>query len=428
MTPSARWTPPTGWAMYRRGLTLTARTLAAPALAALALAACSDSPFGPPAPGPDATTEETAAPTILTGPTVTATATSAVVRWTTDRSALGSIAATGPTDAATDAARATVEHRLPLFNLRPASSYSVTVQAADPADPTRTSQATVPFNTESAPPRRKVLFDKAHGETSANANWVIDEQDRFPTPASPTSESAWSGNYSAFAYDLWRSGRFEVESFAQGSLTYGSANAQDLANYDLLVLPEPNSWSFPTDNSCGAECLAVLAFVRAGGGLLAIGDHPNSDRDGDLLDSVDILNRIFAFGGVGLSIDAPKGNMTTQPCSSDVDPDPVAPVVRGPWGNVGCVAFYSGGALLADPTKNPSARHVLWFTGASGNNFGMVGVAAFDQGRIVLVGDSSAAVDGSPTLSAGRVEPWDNAALGNRALFLNAMGWLAGEY
>ncbi len=56
-------------------------------------------------------------------------------------------------------------------------------------------------------------------------------------------------------------------------ISYGnSANPRDLSNYDVFVVPEPDT-VFTT-----AESTAIFPFVAEGGGLIAVADHINSDR------------------------------------------------------------------------------------------------------------------------------------------------------
>ena len=123
---------------------------------------------------------------------------------------------------------------------------------------------------------------------------------RFPTPAqsgitASTPETYWNGGFSAFGVALVKKG-FQLESLPTGArITYGDAtNAQDLTNYKVFVIPEPNI-RFTT-----AEKNAILAFVRGGGGLFMISDHSGSDRNSDGWDSPEIFNDLMAGVSWGL--------------------------------------------------------------------------------------------------------------------------------
>src|ERR1700704_3757237 len=95
------------------------------------------------------------------------------------------------------------------------------------------------------------LFDASHAETAGNADWVIDEDNstpqRIPTPAqsgitASTPETFWTGALSSWGIALVKAGN-TVETLPAGtSITYGVAtNAQDLSNYDVFIVDEPNT-------------------------------------------------------------------------------------------------------------------------------------------------------------------------------------------
>ena len=84
--------------------------------------------------------------------------------------------------------------------------------------------------------QKKALFDNAHAETAGNSDWVID------------------GN---------------------------TGNTYDLANYDVLVLPEPNTVF------TAAEKTAIFAFLQNGGGIVAVADHSGADRNNDGWDAAE---------------------------------------------------------------------------------------------------------------------------------------------
>ena len=155
-------------------------------------------------------------------------------------------------------------------------------------------------------------------ETAGNADWIIDADlfnlgwkpgatigggneanaQRFPTPdqanvTSSTSETYWKGGLSAWAIDCVKKGYF-VESLPyNGQITYGnSSNAQDLSNYKILILCEPNILF------TSAEKTAIINFVQNGGRLIMIADHNQSDRNSDGKDSPTILNDLMNNNGI----------------------------------------------------------------------------------------------------------------------------------
>jgi hypothetical protein len=151
-------------------------------------------------------------------------------------------------------------------------------------------------------PQKKIfLFDNTKAETAGNADWVIDEDSnvpgRYPTPAqstitSSTVETYWTGALSSWGIALVNLGD-SVETLTSGStITYGTANAQDLKNYDVFVIDEPNI-RFST-----AEKTALINFVQNGGGLFMISDHTGSDRNNDGWDSPMIWNDLFTANGI----------------------------------------------------------------------------------------------------------------------------------
>ncbi len=157
-----------------------------------------------------------------------------------------------------------------------------------------------------------ILFDATKAETASNADWIIDADlfnlgynpfpyiggneanaQRIPTPSqaginSSTDENYWKGAISAWAVDAVQLG-YEVETLPyNGSITYGNtSNPQDLSNYSIFVVCEPNMLFSSTEKA------AVIDFVQHGGGLFMIADHDNSDRNGDGYDSPYIWNDLM---------------------------------------------------------------------------------------------------------------------------------------
>ncbi|MFM2206905.1 MAG: hypothetical protein RL213_880, partial [Bacteroidota bacterium] len=134
----------------------------------------------------------------------------------------------------------------------------------------------------------KILFDATKAEMAGNADWVVDADlynlgynstgamvvgasneanpQRIPTLAqsgitSTTAETYWKGALSNWGVDLVRRG-YTIETLPyNGQITYGSTtNAQDLRNYKVFILDEPNI------RLTSAEKTALLNFVQNGGG------------------------------------------------------------------------------------------------------------------------------------------------------------------
>ena len=85
-----------------------------------------------------------------------------------------------------------------------------------------------------------------------------------------------------------------VENLPTGTaITYGNAaNPQDLANYNVFVVDEPNTLF------TAAEKTAIVNFVKNGGGLFMISDHTMSDRNNDGYDSPAIWNDLMTNNSV----------------------------------------------------------------------------------------------------------------------------------
>ena len=176
---------------------------------------------------------------------------------------------------------------------------------------------------------KKFLFDASKRQNAGSADWQIDADgteyvpiytggttqetmaQRFPTPSytgitAGTPETYWRGATSAWAIELVKRGHY-VETLPRGAqITYGDAsNPQDLSNYDVFLLIEPNNLY------TASEKTAIMNFVTNGGGLMLIADHTGqnmagkdangynpSDRDGDGYDSPRIINDLMTNNGV----------------------------------------------------------------------------------------------------------------------------------
>lgn len=269
----------------------------------------------------------------------------------------------------------------------------------------------------------KVLFDNAHAENAGNANWIIDDNFPNPSPASPTSTESWKGAISSWGYELWHTGRYRVETLAPGKrFTFNDPNnTQDLAKYDLLVVPEPNA-SFT-----GAEKTALLDFVYAGGGLFMVANHSGSDRNTDGVDSGQIwidlavnngrLNDPFGIGFVRNAFtETPITNLAVLPDNR---------VLHGPFGQVTALGIHGGCSLKIDPAANSRVRGLIWRNGyPQGNTYVDFATSKYGNGRVAAIGDSSPADDNTGESGKDLFDGWQEAGVTNDILFLNASAWL----
>lgn len=298
--------------------------------------------------------------------------------------------------------------------------------------------------------QQKVLFDATKAETANNADWIIDADSwnlgydptpyiggneanaqRIPTPAqsgisSGTSESYWKGAISAWAVDLVKLG-FTVETLPyNGQITYGnSGNPQDLSNYKIFVVCEPNILF------TASEKTAMMNFVNNGGGLFMISDHDNSDRNGDGYDSPYIWNDFITSNSVqinpfGIIFDIEYFTEATE----NIPNLPGDPLLHGAMGDVSLVEFYGGTSITINSSVNSSVKGVVYKQGVSntGNSDVMCAYATYGNGRVVALGDSSPADDGTGDPNDNLFDGWIEDAGGNhRKLILNATLWLALE-
>ncbi|HCN49986.1 MAG TPA: hypothetical protein DIT10_13010 [Chryseobacterium sp.] len=296
----------------------------------------------------------------------------------------------------------------------------------------------------------KVLFDATKAESAGNADWVIDADvhnlyysatgvsttgsesnpQRIPTPAqsgitASTPETYWQGALSYWGIDLVRQG-YTVETLPyNGNITYGdSSNSQDLSNYKVFIVVEPNI------KFTASEKTAMLSFVANGGGLFIVSDHNISDRNNDGWDSPAIWNDFFTNNGVvsnpfGISIDL----NSVSPSTSNFAPVSTNPtILSGPKGTPTQMKFSSGATMTLNKTSNPSVQGLVFTTGSSttGSTNVMFATATYGNGRVCALGDSSVPDDGTGDPNDTLYNGYSGDANGNhRPLLVNAVVWLA---
>jgi hypothetical protein len=315
-----------------------------------------------------------------------------------------------------------------LFSKIVIASFAIIAFSCDNENDTKTAaKAIAPAAVTTATPK-KFLFDATKAETAGNADWVLDADStpqRFPTPAqsnvtATTTESFWRGGLSAWGIALAKLGH-TVETLPSGTaITYGGTGVQDLKNYDVFVVDEPNK------RFTAAEKTAILNFVKNGGGLFMISDHTVSDRNNDGWDSPAIWNDLMSTNTVktnpfGITITLNNFSETTSNRLSAT----TNPILNGSQGTVTQLKYSAGASMSINTTANATAQGLIWRGSSSqGTSNIMCATATFGTGRVVAIGDSSPADDGTgasgDTLYPGWIELASHARL-----HMNASLWLA---
>ncbi|MDN3695734.1 T9SS type A sorting domain-containing protein [Chryseobacterium tructae] len=296
----------------------------------------------------------------------------------------------------------------------------------------------------------KVLFDATKAEMGGNADWIIDADthnlsvtstgigttgtesnpQRIPTPAQSgitgtTSETYWQGALSNWGIDLVRQG-YVVETLPyNGNISYGnSSNPQDLSNYKVFIVVEPNI------RFTDSEKTAMLNFVANGGGLFMVSDHTVSDRNNDGWDSPAIWNDFFTSNNVANNPFGISFNLNNvSPVSSNFAPVNLNPtILAGPQGTPTQMKFSSGATMTLNKNNNPSAQGLIFTTGSStvGSTNVMFATSTYGNGRICALGDSSVPDDGTGDPNDTLYNGYTGDANGNhRPLLVNAVVWLA---
>lgn len=295
----------------------------------------------------------------------------------------------------------------------------------------------------------KILFDASKAETSGNADWIIDADannigyfngpaqlggtesnaQTIPTPlqstiTSTSVETIWRGGISAWGIDCVKEG-YLVESLPyNGQITYGqSSNVQDLSNYNIFVVCEPNIL-FTT-----AQKTAILQFVQNGGGLFMIGNHAGSDRNGDGEDARMIWNdlmlnntiQINPFGFTYDSVNIVQTSTNIASLATDT-------LLHGPYGNVTALEYNNGATMTLMPSANANVKGVIYKNGSnsSGNVNAMMVRSRYGLGKIAAIGDSSPSDDGTGDINDILYNGYFSGGFGNhKKLIMNTTFWLA---
>jgi hypothetical protein len=368
-----------------------------------------------------------AAPQFLAGPlAVGIETTQATISWASDLFAEGALVLT-PTQGAriTATAPGGLNHDIRVTGLTPNTTYniSVTISASGLSTEATLSLTTLPLTSGTF----RVLFDAAHGQEAGNADWVIDNGNRFASPDLPQAATDWDGAISSWAFDLFLTNRYQVESVPVGkTITFNTQNDQDLSLFDALVLPEPNRPYSASERS------AIINFVEQGGGLLAISDHDGADRDDDGFDAVMILNQLMDPNGVinpnGQSLFGAEIDPVTRSDDplTNIDGQQGIPVIQGIFGQVKIIGINSGATMTL--AAGGPAQAIAWLNDAPrGLTDVIAAVSSFGAGKVFLIGDSSPFEDGTGQAGDLIFDSWNLTNQDNATLFLNAIAFVVGD-
>ncbi len=315
-----------------------------------------------------------------------------------------------------------------LFSKIVIAGFAIITFSCDNENSANTSAKTVSTVAITTATPKKFLFDATKAETAGNADWVIDADavpQRFPTPAqsnvtATTTESFWRGALSSWGIALAKLGH-TVETLPSGTaITYGGTGVQDLKNYDVFVVDEPNT------RFTSAEKTAILNFVKNGGGLFMISDHTISDRNNDGWDSPAIWNDLMSSNSVqtnpfGITITLNNISETTSNRLSAT----TNPILNGSQGTVTQLKYSNGATMSINTSANATVQGLIWRGSSSqGTSNIMCASSTFGTGRVVVIGDSSPADDGTGATGDTLYPGWTELASHAR-LHINASLWLA---
>lgn len=291
------------------------------------------------------------------------------------------------------------------------------------------------------------VFDASCIPMAGNhADWVLDAPEasgnqsmpsRYPEPdqcdiGAATTEDFWHGGYSAWGVELVKAGNWVETIVRNDTLTYGDcSNDQDLSFFDVLVIPEPQL------QYSQAEIDAIVNFVYDGGGLFLIGNHCGSDRNNTGDDSSTIFQQMDTAGHFGIEFETYEGCLDDprppecEACSwndirnTNFTSDPADPFLHGPHGEVEAIKFNEATALILHPENNSAVKGHAWRDdGPQGDVDVTVASALFGDGRVVAIGDSAPADDGTGDEDDFLHDSWDYPSSENDILFMNISHWL----
>lgn len=268
-------------------------------------------------------------------------------------------------------------------------------------------------------PGMKVLFDYTKEETAGNADWIIDTDYPHPSPANPSSESDWLGGISYWGFELDSFG-YECWTLPPGySITYdqSSTDSLDLSYFDVFIIPEPQN------PFTASEKKAIFDFVRNGGGLFMVADHVSSDRNGNGWDSPMIFDDLPSDSfGIHFQQVGEGDNNLSSTSSSFIGIDTI---YNGPFGDANNdpadATFYYHAGTTNPANSDPDVIEIAPVDGDASRS--MLTAAYWGEGKVIGMGDSSPADDGTGQLGNTLYDGWTEGAA--RYLILNATYWLS---
>jgi len=295
----------------------------------------------------------------------------------------------------------------------------------------------------------KILFDASKAEMASNADWIIDADVRnlgpsgskmvigrgsesnpqqIPTPdqsgiTASTSETYWAGAISSWGVACAKQGLIVETLPYNGRITYNDGtNTQDLSNYKVYVLDEPN---IALDT---AEKKAIIRWVKDGGGLFIISDHNNSDRNGDGIDSPGVLNDLILNNGIQRS---PFGWTYDLSYFSETSSNYVKikgnAVLNGPYGTPKQINISGGASMTITTLANPTVKALCYRSVGSGQTNVLVAQSYYGLGRVMGMTDSSPMDDGTGDPGDQLYFAWVGEVNGDhQRIMMNGTLWLAG--
>lgn len=263
-----------------------------------------------------------------------------------------------------------------------------------------------------------ILFDYTREETAGNADWVIDNNMPYPSPSNPTSETSWLGAISSWAFELYQAGYNVVTLPPDSAITYGTTHPLDLSNFDVYVICEPqNPFSYQEEK-------AIYDFARNGGGLFLVSDHYGADRNGNGWDATEIFNAMGIDDSVGIHFNSENesNNNITEDSYNYDNGNGSDTIFHGPFGDITEALCYHNGTTMR---IWGNAIGKVWKSSYSqgSTNGVMMALSTFHNGRIIGVGDSSPADDGTGNAGNNLYNGWSGEG-DDRLFFLNGTYWL----
>ncbi|HTY08454.1 MAG TPA: lamin tail domain-containing protein, partial [Candidatus Edwardsbacteria bacterium] len=225
----------------------------------------------------------------------------------------------------------------------------------------------------------------------------------------------WTGGISSWGIASVKKGHTVATLTTSYGITYGStSNAYDLSKYQVFVICEPQN------PFTAAQKKAIFDFVRNGGGLFIVADHYGSDRDNDGWDAPRVLNDLGIQDSFGMhfAVSGEANNNISETSSSHSSGDSI---ISGLYGTASSLKFDAGSCMTLYTAKNSTVKAHFWRSSSS--TAVMCASARFGKGKVVGIGDSSPADDGTGQSGNTLYYGWTSAT--DATVFMNGTLWLA---